>query len=729
MAMSREDRPTVEGTVERVVFHNRDNGYTVLRLAVDTDPLLTTVVGNFQRLDTGERVRFTGEWTVDPRHGRQFKAETCLQLQPATLKGIEKFLGSGLIPGIGPVMARRIVVRFSLDTLEVIENDARRLAEVEGIGPKRARSIRKAMIEKRAVKEVMVFLESAGVSPTFAHRIFKRYGNDAIRRVSENPYRLAADVHGIGFLSADRVAAHLGVPADSPHRAEAGLLHALEELAGEGHVFGRQGELVPRAQELLEVDVVDLERALDRLVLMGGIWRDGRGDDAAIYLPRLHGAQSEAAAGLVRLLTTRAEPLPIDAPEAVRRAEKLSGITLAAGQRRAFEALREAEVVVLTGGPGTGKTTLLNGLVACLTDLGLRVGLAAPTGRAARRMAESTGADARTIHRMLEFQPQTMGFERSAQNPLDQDVVVIDEVSMVDVELFACLLDALRPRARLILVGDPDQLPSVGPGMVLADLLELGRRRTARLSVVRLTEVFRQARASMIVTGAHDVLAGRDPRTGDKGEDADLFMVERDDPEACLEVLKELVSSRIPTRFGLDPLTDVQVLTPMHKGLLGATNLNRELQALLNPGGEGELRYRVGDKVMQTRNNYDFEVFNGDIGRVTAIGLDPGWVEVTFPDRGRPVRYPAGELEQTQLAYACSVHKSQGSEYPAVVIPLHTQHYVMLQRNLLYTAITRGKRLVVIVGSRRALHIAVSNDRQTERNSGLVQRVADHQRS
>jgi exodeoxyribonuclease V alpha subunit len=729
MALNREERPTVEGTVERVVFRNRDNGYTVLRLAVDTEPLLTTVVGNFQRLDHGERVRFTGEWTVDPRHGRQFKAETCLQLQPATLKGIEKFLGSGLIPGIGPVMARRIVVRFSLDTLEVIEHDPRRLAEVEGIGPKRARAIGKAMVEKRAVKEVMVFLESAGVSPAFAHRIFKRYGNDAIRRVSENPYRLAADVHGIGFLSADRVAAHLGVPPDSPHRAEAGLLHALEELAGEGHVFARQKELVPRAQQLLDVEVIDLERALDRLALMGGIRRDGQGDDAAIYLPRLHGAESDAAAGLTRLLETRADPLPIDAPEAVRRAEALAGITLAADQRRAFEALRRAEVVVLTGGPGTGKTTLLSGLTACLGDLGLRVALAAPTGRAARRMAESTGRDARTIHRLLEFQPKTMGFERSAQNPLEEDVIVVDEVSMVDVELFASLLDALRPSARLILVGDPDQLPSVGPGRVLADLLELGRKRAERLAVVRLTEVFRQARASMIVTGAHDVLAGRDPLTGARGEDADLFLVERDDPEACLEVLKELVSSRIPNRFGLDPLTDVQVLTPMHKGLLGATNLNRELQELLNPGDEGELRYRVDDKVMQTRNNYEFEVFNGDIGRVSAIGLDPGWVEVTFPDRQQPVRYPAGELDQTQLAYACSVHKSQGSEYPAVVIPLHTQHYVMLQRNLLYTAITRGKRLVVIVGSRRALHIAVRNDRQTERNSGLVERVAHQQLS
>jgi exodeoxyribonuclease V alpha subunit len=726
MALERDERPTVEGTVERVVFRNRDNGYTVLRLTVEGAPLLETVVGHFQPLDAGERVRFSGDWSVDPRHGRQFKAETCLPLQPATLKGIEKFLGSGLVPGIGPVMARRLVVRFSLETLEVIEHDPKRLAEVPGIGPKRAAAIRKAMIDKRAVKEVMVFLESAGVSPTFAHRIFKRYGNDAIRRVSENPYRLAADVHGIGFLSADRVASHLGVPDDSPHRAEAGLLHALDEISNEGHVFARQGELVPRAQALLDLDLEHVESALERLALMGGVRREGQGDDAAVYLPRLFRAEEEAAAGLARLLETRAAPLPIDPSEAVRRAERLSGIELAPGQRLAFDALKQAEVVVLTGGPGTGKTTLLRGLSACLGDLGLRVAQAAPTGRAARRMAESTGRDAKTIHRLLEFQPQTMGFERTAQNPLEDDVVVVDEVSMVDVELFAALLAALRKEARLILVGDPDQLPSVGPGTVLADLLELGRQGTERLAVVRLTEVFRQARASMIVTGAHDVLKGRDPRTGQKGQDADLFLIERDDPEACLEVIKELLSKRIPTRFGLDPLAQVQVLTPMHKGLLGATNLNRELQQLLNPAsGDDGLRYREGDKVMQIRNNYDFEVFNGDIGRVTAIGRDPDWIEVSFPDRQGPVRYPAGELDQTQLAYACSVHKSQGSEYPAVVIPLHTQHYVMLQRNLLYTAITRGKQLVVIVGSKRALKIAVDNDSQTERSSGLTDRVRE----
>ncbi|MBW2278434.1 MAG: AAA family ATPase, partial [Deltaproteobacteria bacterium] len=492
------------------------------------------------------------------------------------------------------------------------------------------------------------------------------------------------------------------------------------------HIFARQGNLLPRAQTLLEVEQVDLERALDRLTLMGGIWRQGQGDDAAVYLPRLHRAEGEAATRLAGLLRTRSKKLPIDPEEAVKRAEKLSGIELAPGQRQVFQALRSAEGVVLTGGPGTGKTTLLKGLVACLTDLGLRVALAAPTGRAARRMAESTGADARTIHRLLEFQPRTMGFERSPEQPLEEDVVVVDEVSMVDLELFAALLGAIRPQARLILVGDPDQLPSVGPGKVLADLLALGRLGIERLAVVRLTEVFRQARASLIVTGAHDVLAGRNPHTGDKGQDADLFMVERDDPEACLEVLKELVGTRIPARFGLDPLAEVQVLTPMHKGLLGATNLNRELQQLLNPGHqEGGLRYRVGDKVMQTRNNYDFEVFNGDIGRVTAVGEDQDWVEVTYVDRRAPVRYPAGELDQTQLAYACSVHKSQGSEYPAVVIPLHTQHYVMLQRNLLYTAITRGKRLVVLVGSRRALRIAVQNDRQTERNSSLAQRVSE----
>ncbi len=728
MADKKNNPDTLEGTVERIVFHNASNGWTVLRVQAEGTPLLDTVVGHFQHLNPGEKLRFSGSWTIDPKHGKQFTAETCLPLAPATLKGIEKFLGSGLIPGVGPVMAGRIVKRFAMDALEVIENDPRKLAEVQGIGPKRAKAIQEALISKRSIQDVMVFLESAGISPAFAHRVYKRYGNDSIRIVSENPFRLAMDVHGIGFLSADRIASHIGIPSDSPHRAEAGVLFTLEDFAKNGHVFGRQADLVEQAVALLDLEIEDIERAIDRLVLMGGVRREGTNDEAAVYLPRLHRAEDVAARMLVRLLETKAKKFPVDVGQAANMAEAESGIEFAPEQRHAFSALAQAKAMVLTGGPGTGKTTLLRGLTSCLAGARLGIALAAPTGRAARRMAEATGRDARTLHRLLEFTPKTMRFERNASRPLDAEVVIVDEVSMVDVELFSALLEAMKPTARLLLVGDPNQLPSVGPGAVLSDLISLSRAGNGggrRFAAVGLTRIFRQAQSSLIVTGAHDVLAGYEPRTGEPGTNADLFLVEREDPEGCLDVIKELIVRRIPGKFGFDPITDVQVLTPMHKGLLGATNLNRELQDLLNPaGGQSSLsgeRFRVGDKVMQVRNNYDLEVFNGDIGRINVVGEDSAWVEVTFPDR--TVRYPDSELDQLILAYACSVHKSQGSEYSAVVIPVHTQHYVMLQRNLIYTAITRGKKLVVLVGTRRALGIAVRNDRQTVRKSGLADRV------
>lgn len=714
----------LDATIERIVFYNPNNGWTVMRVNKAGEPSLLTVVGKLQKLAPGETLRFTGKWGVDPKHGRQFQAETCLPLSPSTADGIEKFLGSGLIPGVGEVMAARIVKKFGLDALEIIEKRAHRLVEIPGIGAKRAKTIQKALIEKKAIRDVMVFLETAGVSPAFAVRIFNRYGSDSIRVVKENPYRLASEVSGIGFRSADRVAAHIGFAKDSPERAEAGVLYVLDETSSEGHVHALREELLDKAVRLLDIPAPLLESALERLLLMGRVRRPQAVSGDTVYLPRLDNAERTAAERLLDMMAAPAVPLPFDAAEAIRRAEAEAGIVLAEEQRKAFEELGRTRLMILTGGPGTGKTTALRGLVACLTSAGMKVALAAPTGRASRRMAESTGREASTIHRLLEYSPKSNSFERNRENPLDLDALVVDEVSMVDIELFAALLDALRPTARMLLVGDPDQLPSVGPGTVLADLLHLARATDAGLRAICLREVFRQARSSLIVTGAHDILAGHEPASGEKGSNADFFMIERDDPDECLELIKELVSARIPRGFGLDPVSDIQLLTPMHKGTIGASNLNKELQALLNPagpGGQSSQRFRVNDKVMQIRNNYDLEVFNGDIGRIRAVDPEDGNVEVIFPERS--VRYPTTELDQLTLAYACTVHKSQGSEYPAVVIPMHTQHFVMLQRNLLYTAITRGKRLVVIVGSKRAVRIAIRNNKQLERRSGLIPRV------
>lgn len=705
--------------MERVVFHNPTSGWTVLRLKTDHQGTIQTVVGKFQRLAPGETLRFTGVWQQDKTHGRQFAADTSVPLTPSTVKGLEKYLGSGLVPGLGPVMAGRIVERFGVDTLEVLKHHPQRLAEVEGIGPKRATAITEALLSKQALHEVMVFLESVGISPAYAFRIYKRFGNDAIRVVNDNPYRLASEVSGIGFVSADKIARELGIPKDAAPRVEAGILYGLEELAKEGHVYAPAEDLTVYAGDLLDVDVHLVTAALDRLVLMGKIRRE-RSDPDGCYLTGLYQAEKTAAEILSRFILEKTKILQFDEAAAVAAAERSTGIQLAERQRAAFHSLKRARVLLLTGGPGTGKTTILRGLVECLQSMNLRTVMAAPTGRAARRMAETAGREAATLHRLLEFLPKTMRFERNLENPIEADAVVVDEVSMVDIELFAALLEALPKDCRLLLVGDPNQLPSVGPGTVLLDLIALSKRYGNSLASVHLDEIFRQARSSYIITGAHDILRGVRPKSGEKGDSADLFLIERAEPEECLETIKSLVKDRIPAGFGFDPIEDIQVLTPMHKGLLGASNLNTELQNLLNPT-TGSGRFRLGDKVMQVRNNYDLEVFNGDIGRVTAQDDALEWIEVSYFER--KVRYPASEQDQLTLAYACSIHKSQGSEYKAVIIPIHTQHFVMLKRNLLYTAVTRGKKLVVIVGSARALDIAVRSDDQTARNSGLVPRV------
>ncbi len=725
-AGSRSTAPparTLEGVLERVTYVNEENAWSVVKLEVPGKRELVTVVGNLLGAQPGESLRLRGTWTVDRKYGEQFRADGYVTVKPATLVGIEKYLGSGLVRGIGKVMAKRLVEQFALSTLEVIEQQPERLREVDGIGPVRSARIAKAWTEQRRIKDVMVFLQSHGVSSTFAVKIFKRYQDRSIAVVKENPYRLAVDIFGIGFKSADRIAAQLGIAPTSPERAQAGVLHALGELSGEGHVFYPRPQLVEAAAALLEVPAAGVEEAVTALAEAGQVVvtaTAGR-EETAVYLASLHRAERGAAELVRGLLGRPVRPVAIDVERAIAWFEEQRTIALAPEQREAIRRAVGSKVLVVTGGPGTGKTTLVNGIIRILERKGRRILLAAPTGRAAKRMAETTGREARTLHRLLEFDPKTMRFQRDRERPLDADLVIVDEASMIDAVLAYDLLKALPPPCQLLLVGDVDQLPSVGPGSVLQEVI-----RSGVVDVVRLEHIFRQAEASLIVVNAHRVNHGELPRLPPAGASADFFFVEKEEPEEVLEAVKQLVKERIPKRFGFDPVQEIQVLTPMHRGILGAANLNAELQALLNPRGpavvHGTRLYRAGDKVMQIRNDYDLEVFNGDIGTLERVDEEERTVSALFD--GRRVAYDRADLDELVLAYACSIHKSQGSEYPCVVLPVHTQHYVMLQRNLLYTGITRARRLVVLVGSRRALAVAVKNDRTSARHTQLAALLA-----
>jgi len=716
---------TIEGVLERVTFVNEENGWSVVRVHLPGRAELVTAVGSLLGVQPGESLRLTGRWKQDRKFGEQFQVESYLTVQPATLMGLERYLGSGLVRGMGQVMASRLVKRFGMGTLDVIEQEPWRLTHVRGIGPKRKARILDAWQEHKAIKEVMLFLQSHGVSTAFAVKIFKRYGHRAIAVVKANPYQLAEEIFGIGFKTADRIARNLGIEPTSPQRAEAGVLYVLGELSDEGHLYCPRDALVERGSEMLEIPAEGIEAAIDALLQRELLVQERLPPDAvqAVYLVSLYASEVGAAARLQAILDTPAPPLEIDVERAIAWFEELQRLALASQQREAIRRAIVSKVLVITGGPGTGKTTLVNGILRILQRKGRRILLCAPTGRAAKRLAESSGHEARTIHRLLEFNPKKMRFERGLDAPLEADLLVVDEVSMVDAVLLNSLLKAVPDGSQLVLVGDVDQLPSVGPGNVLRDLIASGA-----VEVVTLTEIFRQARASQIVVNAHAVNRGELPRSpaAERSEPGDFFFVEREEPEAVLSTLKELVQQRIPRRFGLDPLRDIQVLTPMHKGLLGSRSLNSELQALLNPKGEtmvrGSRMYRVGDKVMQVRNNYDLDVFNGDIGQI--VRVDEVERQLTMRLEQREVVYDASDLDELVLGYACSVHKAQGSEYPAVVIPLHTQHYPMLQRNLLYTGITRGRKLVVLVGSARALAIAVRNSQVRARNTHLAGRLA-----
>ncbi len=711
---------TLAGTIDRVTFHNPDNGFVVLRVIAPGSRGFVTVVGQTARAVAGESVEATGRWQYDSEHGRQFKADTLQTAPPVTLDAIEKYLGSGLVKGIGEHYAHKIVEAFGKRTLEIIDESPSFLKEIKGIGTRRIHQIRESWRQQKSIRDIMIFLQSNGVGAARAVRIHKTYGDRALDLVKANPYRLATDIWGVGFQTADELAQRLGVDPQSPLRAQAALRHALQEARDDGHCGVPESLLREEAAKLTGVRDDVLHAAVEELVCKEELVREKRFvEEPWLYLQTLHRAET-GIAEVLHALCEGAHPLPrFDVEAAIGWVEKRMAIALAPQQREAIRQAVARKVLVVTGGPGTGKTTLVRGILDIVQAKKLRCALAAPTGRAARRLSETTGQAALTLHRLLEFDAR--GATRNADHPLDVDLLLIDEVSMVDVPLMHQLLRALPAKACLLLVGDVDQLPSVGPGSVLASILQSGA-----VPFVRLTEIFRQAQESGIVRAAYRVNAGAMPESSPPDQLGDFYFIEAESPVAIQEKILALVRDRIPQRFGLDPLRDVQVLTPMNRSELGVKQLNQLLQESLNPQAAQEspevarfdTTFRLGDKVIQTVNDYGKEVFNGDIGRVRKI--DVGDQELTVEFDGKPVVYEFDELDELSLAYALTIHKSQGSEYPAVVIPLHTQHYLLLQRNLLYTGITRGRKLVVLVGSRKALALAVQRQ-DTRRRFTLLE--------
>ena len=721
---------SLKGQIERITYTNDENGYTVAKVKVSGRKDLVTVVGTLLIPIPGEVIEMKGNWMNHPRYGEQFKVEHYKSLVPASVYGIEKYLGSGFIKGIGPIMAGRIVKKFGEETLEVIENEIEKLAEVDGIGKKRIEMVKKAWEDQKEIREVMIFLQTHGVGSGYATKIFKQYGSRSIQVVKENPYRLATDIFGIGFISADRIAEKLGFARDSELRAEAGILYVLQQLADEGHVYYPYEPFVKKCQEILGVDREVIVKALGAIAAAKMIVvedlkediEDFREKDKAVYLAKFHLSETSIVTRMKTLIKSPKSIRKIDSDKAIDWVQKQLAITLAKRQMEAIKCAAENKVMIITGGPGTGKTTIINAILKIFSKLRVKIMLAAPTGRAAKRMSEATGHEAKTIHRMLEYSIRKGGFQKNEEKPLDCDLLVVDETSMIDTILMHHLLKAIPPGATFILVGDVNQLPSVGAGNVLKDIIASGK-----MQVVELNEIFRQAKESLIIVNAHKINSGLLPSFKSSGQKLDdFYFVEQEDPEEVLRIILELTKERIPRRFGFDPVDDIQVLTPMHKGVVGAGNLNVELQKVLNPVENGVLRggfsFRVSDKVMQVKNNYDKEVFNGDIGRITSI--DPEHQEITISFDGRDIPYDYRDLDEIVLAYAVSVHKSQGSEYPAVVMPILTQHYVLLQRNLVYTAVTRGRQLVVMVGTMKALAIGVRNDKTRKRYTYLRQRLS-----
>ena len=764
---------TLNGILERIVFENPDNGYTIGRFSARGHSELITIVGNLASVYAGESLILKGEWVNNPKYGRQFQIDKYETILPANIAGIKKYLGSGLIKGIGPKMASRIVNKFGMDTIDVIEQEPDKIAGVEGIGRKRVQMIQDAWEEQREIKNVMLFLQSHNVSTTHAAKIFKTYQNEAINIVTENPYRLADDIYGIGFVTADTIAQKLGMCKDDPHRVQAGIKYVLSQKADDGHVFQHAKELSEACQDMLELEDEAIEKGIyDLRIKEEIILSDESGqaeisngnsnslissenqtlglisesqpdyieiveddamdiypekneiltipDEGAIYLAPFFYAEMGITNQFQRLLSNgKIDTTQLDIDSKLNKLQNEMGIEFASQQRQAIHTAVAERTMILTGGPGTGKTTTTVGMLRMFESFGNTIALAAPTGRAAKRLSETTGREAKTIHRLLEFSPQDNGFKRNRENPLEADVVILDEMSMVDLVLMNRLMQAVPSDASLVLIGDTDQLPSVGAGNVLNSLIE-----SMKIPIVKLTEIFRQAQQSMIVTNAHLINTGEFPKlSGPK--DRNFFFIESEDDEESVELITTLISKRLPKHYNYHPIDDIQLLCPMRRGSLGSENLNQRLQEVLNPNTEQAVRgwhtFRVGDKVMQIRNNYDYDVYNGDIGRIAGIDQVEKTVKVRFPEK--VVAYDMADLNELVLAYATTIHKAQGSEYPAVVIPIHTQHYIMLQRNLLYTGITRAKERVIIVGTKQALGICISNNQVMERNSYLAERL------